>query len=47
MMIASSKLKPSHDHEADQHVAAQGQLALVGGGAVGDDLALFDLVADA
>ena len=33
-------------HEADEHVAAQGQLALVRGGAVGDDLALFDLLAD-
>ena len=33
-------------HERDEHVAAQGQLALVGGGAVGDHLALFDLVAD-
>ena len=33
-------------HEADEHVAAQGQLALEGGGAVGDDLALFDLVAE-
>ena len=28
-------------HERDQHVAAQGQLALVRGGAVGDDLALL------
>ena len=32
-------------HEGPQHVAAQGQLALVGGGAVGDDLALLHLVA--
>ncbi len=29
-------------HEADEDVAAQGDLALVGGGAVGDELALFD-----
>ena len=29
-------------HKADEHVAAQGDLALVGGGAVGDDLAAFD-----
>ena len=34
-------------HEGGQHVAAQGQFAVVGGGAVGDDLALLDLVADA
>ena len=33
-------------HERDQDVAAQGQLALVGGGAVGEDLALLDLLAD-
>ena len=33
-------------HEGRQHVAAQRQLALVRGGAVGDDLALLDLVAD-
>ena len=33
-------------HEGRQHVAAQRQFALVGGGAVGDDLALFHLVAD-
>ena len=33
-------------HERDQHVAAQGQLALVGRGAVGEDLALLDLLAD-
>ena len=32
-------------HERDQDVAAQGQLALVGGGAVGEDLALLDLLA--
>ena len=32
-------------HEGRQHVAAQGQFALVGGGAVGDHLALLDLVA--
>ena len=32
-------------HEGDQHVAAQGQLAVVGGGAVGDDVALLDLAA--
>ena len=33
-------------HERDQHVAAQRQLAVVRGGAVGDDLALLDLLAD-
>ena len=33
-------------HEADQHVAAQGQLALEGGGSVGDRLSLFDFLAD-
>ena len=33
-------------HERDQDVAAQGQLALVGGGAVGQDVALLDLLAD-
>ena len=32
-------------HEGPQHVAAQGQLAVVGGGAVGDDLPLLHLVA--
>ncbi len=32
-------------HEADQDVPAQGQLALVGRGAVGEDLALLDLLA--
>ena len=32
-------------HEGRQHVSAQRQLAVVGGGAVGDDLALLDLVA--
>ena len=32
-------------HERDQHVAAQGQLAVVRGGAVGDDLALLHLLA--
>ena len=33
-------------HEGDQDVAAQGQLALVGRGAVGQDVALLDLLAD-
>ena len=33
-------------HERDEHVAAQGQVALEGRGAVGDDVALLDLVAD-
>ena len=33
-------------HERDQDVAAQGQLALVGRGAVGQDVALLDLLAD-
>ena len=33
-------------HEPDQDVAAQRQLALVGRGAVGEDLALLDLLAD-
>jgi hypothetical protein len=32
-------------HEADQHVAAQRQLALEGRRAVGDDLPFFDLLA--
>ena len=47
MMMASSKLKPSQAMKADQHVAAQRQLAVVGGGAVGDDLALLHLLAHA
>ena len=33
-------------HEGHQHVAAQGQFALAGGRAVGEDLAFLDLVAD-
>ena len=32
-------------HERDEHVSAQGQFALVGGGPVGDHLALLDLLA--
>ena len=32
-------------HERDQHVAAQGQLAVVVAAPVGDDLALLDLLA--
>ena len=32
-------------HEGHQHVAAQGQFAVAGGGAVGDDLALLHLLA--
>ena len=32
-------------HERDQHVAAQGEFALMGGGAVGDDLTLLDALA--
>ncbi len=32
-------------HEGDEHVLAERQLALVGRGAVGDDLARLDLVA--
>ena len=32
-------------HEGDQHVAAQGQFAALGAGAVGDDLALLDRLA--
>ena len=33
-------------HEAHEHVAAEGQLALVGGGTVGEHLALLDLLAE-
>ena len=33
-------------HEGDQQVLAEGHLALVGGGAVGEHVALLDLVAD-
>ena len=32
-------------HEGDEQVLAEGQLAVVGGGAVGEDVALLDLVA--
>ena len=35
------EVEPVPDHEADQHVAAQGQFALEGGGAVGDRLRPF------
>ena len=39
------EVEPVPGHEGHQHVAPQGQLALVGAGAVGDHLALFDLLA--
>ena len=32
-------------HEGDEQVLAEGQLAVVGGGAVGEDVARLDLVA--
>ena len=37
---------PLPGHEPDEHVASQGEVAQEGGGAVGDDLALLDVVAD-
>ena len=39
------EVEPVPGHEADQHVAAQGQFASKRGGAVGDHFALFDLLA--
>ncbi len=39
------EVEPVPGHEADEHVASQGQLALERGGAVGDHFALFDLLA--
>ncbi len=43
--MASSKLEPSHGHEGHQEVLAEGQFAVVGRRAVGQDVAGLDLVA--